>query len=121
MDVIKTVAEAELILRAELMIHFRQEVAVVNRVGIKTRCNRRPLVAGRGKPRVDSVHVYGRDGDEAALIQPPLLEVGEVESAVMYERAAETRAILRLGGRKLAVGKRVGCVETLIAQVTIQV
>src|SRR5207249_4103507 len=61
---------------------------------------------------------------EAALLGVAVLDVrvlGEVERTVVSEWSAETGAILRLGGGKLAVGKRIGGVETLIAHVTIQV
>ena len=58
---------------------------------------------------------------EPALIQLALLEVGEVESAVADDRAAEARAVLRLRQRQLGVGKRIGGVEALVAEVAVQV
>src|SRR5205085_10817568 len=103
MDVVKTIADAELIVAAELMIHLGQEVAIVNRVWITARRDLRSFVAGHSKPGVDGVNVRGSDSDESALIQFTLLDVCEIESAVGKDRPSETRAVLRLRGRQFAV------------------
>ena len=83
MDVIKAITDAELVVRPELVIQLGQEVTVVKRAWIEARRNPRPLVAGCGKPGVDRVHIRGRDGDESALVERPLLEICEIKSAAM--------------------------------------
>ncbi len=81
-NVIQTIARAEQIVPVELMIHLTQEVRIVNRAWIKTRTDRGSFVAGGCKPGVDRGDARGRNRNETALIQFPLLEVSEVKRTV---------------------------------------
>ena len=66
MDIVKTIADAELIVGAERVIQLGQEVTIVNRTGKEARGNPSSLIAGCRKPGVDRVDVRGRDDDESA-------------------------------------------------------
>ena len=70
--------------------------------------------------RVDRVDIGRRDRDQSALVEQPLLEIGEVEGAVLDDRTAEARAVLRLRQRQFRVGKRIGGIEPLVAEVAVE-
>src|SRR5204863_3848476 len=108
MDVIEAVADAELIVSTELMIHLCEKVCVMNRVRINAGGDLRPDISDGCEPSVDRIHIRGRDGDESALIQLALLEVPKVKRAVANHRPAETDAVLSLRGGKRCVGKGIG-------------
>src|ERR1700738_5138001 len=51
----------------------------------------------------------------------PLLEIPKQKRAVSLDRPPQTGAVLRLRGREFGIRKRIGGVETLIAEVAIKV
>ena len=97
MDIVETVAGAELVALTELVVYFGEEVCVVNGVGIKAGGDWRAFVAGVAQAGVDGRDVGFCDGDEAALVQIALFEIGEVKSAIGLERTAQACAVLCLG------------------------
>ena len=94
----------------------------MNRIGKQAGGDPRSRISGRGEPRVDCVHVRRCNGNEPALVQDPLLEVREIKRAVVDNRAAEARPVLRLRKRKLALRQqRIVCGEPLIAQIAVEI
>src|SRR6185369_8437537 len=106
---------------AELMVGLGEEIRAVHRVGIDAGGNERTRVLDGQQLRIDRSHIRGRNGDEAGLVQLPLLKVREIESAVADDRAAETRSVLRLRQWERGIRKRVIGVEALVAEITIEV
>ena len=93
----------------------------MDRVRVEARGKGDAWVADGRKPRIDGRRIGGGYGDKPALIQHALLEVGEVEGSILKYRAPEAGPVLRLRRGKLGVGKRVGGVEALVANITVEV
>src|SRR6185295_8503377 len=91
----------------ELVVHFAEEVRVVDGVRIEAGGDQRALVPDGREPRVDGGDIRGRDGDETRLVKVPALEIAEIKSAIPKQRAAQARAVLRLSQWQRGVRYRV--------------
>src|SRR5687768_4157705 len=103
------------------MVELRQNVGGTYRIRILTRRDERPRVPNPGKPAVDCGDIFRSNPCQPGLIQPPLLGVDEVERAVTRDRAADAAAVLLLVHRQRRARQRVPPVQTLVAEVTVEV
>lgn len=120
-DVIQAVADAELILVAELMVDLGEEIRAVDRVWIDAGRDLRAGISAGEQPGVDGGDVGRRDGHQAGLVQLPLLEIGEVKGSVGDDRSREAGAVLRLRHGQDAVGQRVRGVEAAVAEIAVEI
>src|SRR4051812_12733530 len=104
---VDTVARAKEIFGVELMVKFAEKALIMYRVWIQACGNGAAGISGNSQASVDYFNTSGRDRDQPALVQQALFEIREVESAVLDDRPAETRAVLRLRQRQFRVRERV--------------
>ena len=116
---IKTIAHAELVARAELMVHLGQNVGEVDRVRIDSGGGTEPAEAYRVQAGVDRREVRRGNRDQAALIQLALFEVTKEERTIANDGAAHARAVLGLSGRQFAIRERIGRIQSLVTKVTV--
>ncbi len=98
---VQRVTHAELIGAVHLMVDLAERVGRVHRVRIDARRNRHATIARLRQPRVDTGDAVGRNRDQSGLVQPALLDVGEVERAVTAQRPARAGPVLLLVHRQL--------------------
>ena len=103
------------------MVNLAEQIRAVDRVGVDAGGDGLARVADCRQPRVHDVDVGLRDRREARLVQLPLLEVHEVERAVLRHRTAEAEAVLLLGHRQPGAGKSVVAIEVVVAEVAVQI
>jgi hypothetical protein len=81
------------------MVDFRQEVFVMHRVRVESGDKEGSTIARVRKAGINRSDVLGQYSNQTALIQQPLLEVGEIEGTVMDDRATQAGSILGLRRR----------------------
>src|SRR5689334_20084360 len=82
-DVVQAVTHGEPAARTELVIDLGQKIRRVDRIRVDAGSNERPLITSRRKTGVDGRDTRRRNGDQSGLIEPALLDVREIERAVL--------------------------------------